>query len=659
MEPSNEPRALVCSRCWFSFFSSPEFKGIGRIQHESAPLEYKVTVSELKQSANAGCNWCSLILSNKEYVEDLTLEDGQPPLNELTVGFGSVPRMITEAFTPNGYNRFGLWINGASNYLTAFTTCDDPVAQLVTAREIDNRVDSARAYNQIQEWLKQCSGHRECSNPEQRILPSRVIEVSPEQNTESPRLFVTNGLKGSYAALSYCWGRNQVGITTRKNINERRSQLGVKSLSRSVQDAIVVTKRVGLNYLWVDAICIIQDDADDIVAELAKMGDIYRHAQITIVAASAKESGGGFLEDRSDPSPSTKIPFWSSNRLGTVNIRVEGWYNDDEEPVNTRAWTLQERLLSPRLLLYGTNTLQYQCQEHTVNLGNSIHIPSGLTSWRLPSSYLHLGRTMVSGAAEIQSASRTWAYIISMYSQRQLTKITDKLIALAGIAELFHAKLRTKYLAGLWSGDFLPRLLLWEASQTTRYLPCSAYIAPSWSWASLESPVQYSTLYADHKFEWFSVQNLIAETTPSVLTLPFAAVTGGCIVFSARTRLGVFKPPQSIQWNTTRGSNKLASAGYSPARIYLDDWIMKERCVTCVAITKRTYEPNLQDEHDKRLAEVAFPSPSSRCGGIWTAVDGLIVEVSGGNGLYRRIGCFFGTDETEFLDCPSQTITMI
>jgi hypothetical protein len=91
------------------------------------------------------------------------------------------------------------------------------------------------------------------------------------------------------------------------------------------------------------------------------MCKIYQQALITIVAANAADANQGFLAQRATPQPSTKVPFWSQDgRIGIVSLRPEGWYNDKSEPVNTRAWTLQERLLSPRLLIYATHTLQYQ-----------------------------------------------------------------------------------------------------------------------------------------------------------------------------------------------------------------------------------------------------------------------------------------------------------
>ena len=131
-----------------SFFSTSEFRGLFRVQEEERTFSYTMTSSEIERSAAADCNWCRLILSQKEDAEELTIGRDGPPLTELQIKFGSKhSRIIEETFTPSGNNRFGLWINGASYYITAFTGNEDPVSEYVTARELDYCVNSSVASN--------------------------------------------------------------------------------------------------------------------------------------------------------------------------------------------------------------------------------------------------------------------------------------------------------------------------------------------------------------------------------------------------------------------------------------------------------------------------------------------------------------------------------
>ncbi|OCL10927.1 HET-domain-containing protein [Glonium stellatum] len=624
---------------------------------EAVSFGYSAAASEVEESAADGCTWCQLILSLKGDAEEVSLGGGHSPLLELPIRFGS--GLKGESFTPPGNNRFGLWINGATYYLTAFTTGDDPVSELVTARELENDINSAKVFEQIQKWLKDCAHHDSCERQMLHGLPSRVIEVSPEHDPGTPRLLATHGLVDNYVALSYCWGPNQTCFTTKRNLNAHLQRLDMNTLSRTIQDAILVTRRMNIKYLWVDAMCIIQDSEEDKIIELAAMCRIYQQAFITIVAANAENANQGFLSCREPPAPATRVPFWTQDgRLGTVSLRLEGWYDDESEPVNTRAWTLQERLLSPRLLIYATHTLQYQCQQHTVNLGDSINFSFGGGAWRLPSfSNLSSGNRV--SEWDVQSAGRTWGYIISLYSQRRLSYIEDKLTALAGIAEAFSSQIQVEYLAGLWSGELLPRLLLWMTDQTTDYSPCAIYTAPSWSWAALKSAVSFTTFYVHHAYEWYDVDDVAAKIALQSTALPFGRVTAGHLRLTAHVRQGLFQPPQYILWDRSvahpEADDTLDSAMYAS----LDDGTMRGGRVICLATTRRTYPSSEKDITSMIAVSSVFSPVNVGDDATFSAIDGLIIAPIGDDGFYRRIGCFRGADENEFRNWPRQTLTLV
>jgi hypothetical protein len=593
-----------------------------------------------------------MVFSLKDDAEEQTLGEDHSPLQQLPIRFGSGPR--GEDFTPQGKNRFSLWVNGASYYLTAFTTRDDLTSDVVTARELEHQVNSPIAFDQGKKWLKECSSHKNCGIVRPTQLPSRVIEVSPENDPGTPRILESIAIVDYYIALSYCWGLNQTGLTTESNLKARLQRLSMGTLSRTIQDAVLVTRKIGVKYLWVDAVCIIQDSPEDKNVELAKMCNIYQDALVTIVAANAANANQGFLEDRIPPEPSTMIPFWGRDgSLGTVSIRLEGWYDDENEPINLRAWTLQERLLSPRLLIYASQTLQYQCNQGTINLGDSINLPSGLAAWRIPPAAARLN---------VQAAGRTWEHIISMYSARRLSYLEDKLTALAGVAEAFQQQTLVEYLAGLWSGDMLPRLLLWQASRTDDYTPCPIYTAPSWSWASLNSPVYFSLLYSHHSYNWYDVDGPSSKIIFESRKLPFGRLTGGYLKLSARIRHGVFYPPQYIRWRSPSASFVSQKDLESAASTYLDDYLFQERNVICLAIARRSYDPDVKEDVPVTFGSAAssiFEPPSVGNGASWCVIDGLIITATGEEGSYRRVGCFFGAEENEFKDYPREEVTLI
>jgi hypothetical protein len=336
-----------------------------------------------------------------------------------------------------------------------------------------------------------------------------------------------------------------------------------------------------------------------------------------------------------------------------VFVRLEGWYDDGNEPINERAWTLQERLLSPRLLIYASHTLQYQCDQDTINLGDSINLPSGLAAWRIPPASARLN---------VQAAGRTWAHIISMYSARRLSYLEDKLTALAGLAEAFQQQNSVEYLAGLWSGDMLPRLLLWQASRTDDYTPCSIYTAPSWSWASLSSPVYFSTVYSHHSYDWYDVDGATREIILESRKLPFGRVTGGYLKLSAHIRHGIYHPPQYITWKSPSTSSASLDDSESAAATYVDDSLLQERKVICLAIARRSYDLDAKEDLPVMFGSAArsiFEPPKLENGSPWSVIDGLIITPTGVEGTYRRVGCFFGAKESEFKDYPREEATLI
>jgi hypothetical protein len=332
-------------------------------------------------------------------------------------------------------------------------------------------------------------------------------------------LIITEDLQdpcAPYTTLSYVWGPNTSHITLHTNIETYKSGIDAKLIPQTIRDAIKVTNGLGVHYLWVDAFCIVQDSEEDKNNELVKMSDIYRNAYVTIIASSAPEGRAGFLQDRILP-PHARLPFYCRDgRLGTVCVGKRSETVSamvvGKEPVDRRAWCLQEWLLSPRKLLYTTDTLRYHCHTTTRPVENALRALRSVQSFTLDHAFLPLGRA-VSGHPELAELSTEerfarqcvlWAGVVADYTQRGLSVRTDKLVAFAGVAEQFartwalEASLG-QYVAGSWTA-FLPRDLLWRRERRTREWADDAlrprpreYIAPSWAWPSVEGHVVVRT----------------------------------------------------------------------------------------------------------------------------------------------------------------------
>jgi hypothetical protein len=306
-------------------------------------------------------------------------------------------------------------------------------------------------------------------------LPTRVIRVCPQQNPAQPRIFSTKGATGKYTALSYCWGGPQLGCLTESNIAQFSTALDLDDLSQTIRDAIEVTRKVGVEYLWVDALCIIQDSDLDKAREISMMDQIYNNAFFTIAAGSGSAASQGFLGTRDPQPPAHRIPFrCPDGTFGSMFLRSAYTEPIDSSYLDERAWTFQEEFLSPRILAYDGRTVKWSCKAGTSYLGAAygkrIGVPISLTQW-----------TSSRAAADPDTATHEWiSRLIGNYSKRKHSVPADRLAALSGIAKALAPEFGCDYLAGVWLKD-MPVQLLWNSNCKPENTRPAVYRAPSWS----------------------------------------------------------------------------------------------------------------------------------------------------------------------------------
>lgn len=352
-------------------------------------------------------------------------------------------------------------------------------------------------------WLQQCLRNDFCG-PSNAVpsLPTRVIDIG--QSSSDLRLSESRGRHAKYAALSHCWGTSPIWTTTIKNqILPHYSQL-----PGNFQDAIIVTRMLGLQYLWIDSLCILQDSVDDWEIECANMANIYRNAEVTIsVRDNTSSSSSGFLQDVGC-KPFKSCQF--NDGLTISNQQVDWPLRTSPIPfssVDSRGWILQEKLLSRRILHFSKQLMCWQCCRHTYFDG--IHDPiqaSALAASRVEYvEKLALDRLEKRGTKKVYTY---WYEVVRDYSGRQLTKSIDKLPALSGVAMVIGDILKDTYLAGLWKNDFVWGLC-WKVTEPWHYRhgqkPANTssgsysqarardWIAPSWSWASCNHCVSWNS----------------------------------------------------------------------------------------------------------------------------------------------------------------------
>ncbi|KAK8040068.1 HET-domain-containing protein [Apiospora rasikravindrae] len=381
---------------------------------------------------------------------------------------------------------------------------------------------------------------------DESLFPARLIDLGNGEDALRCRLVLTHGEHSSnpspqesgYAALSYCWGNAAEAAcqfkTEPHSLAKRLSGFDVTDTTAVVQDAIKVCRALGIRYLWVDAVCIVQGDKDDWERESQKMSSIYHNAAATICPISSNSCLEGFLHRTSH---SVQVPFRSK-----VNKAIQGEFTlrytntkfsfmDVGDPASedlaeckwkTRGWCFQEFHSSRLLIIFGPRKIQIITTEGVVveGAGENSRQLSGLGN--IPT----LDRYVRDGVALDELVYHDhWMAMVELYGIRDLSYETDRLSALSGLASLFKRALPLdRYLAGLWERD-IHRQLFWNTSGTSHRslddLVLSLgqvdglYIAPSWSWMRKKDLISFGydkfnmDDYADYRSECHHLRSSI------------------------------------------------------------------------------------------------------------------------------------------------------
>jgi hypothetical protein len=377
----------------------------------------------------------------------------------------------------------------------------------VATLELSNRVKvaqnpfvgSERSLQQAREWLKTCHHtHPQCSRAAYDFVPTRLLRLTPSNGSSTVHL-VDNfpGQFVEWAALTYVWGGDQVFKTTVASMAAMTRGISIADLPRTLQDAIRVCRGLEVQYLWVDCLCIVQDDEDDLTRELAIMPYIYQRAWVTISASTAEAVNEGFMQDRGyetlGSSVPISLPYLSTDGISTGAIILAEIQPDhiservvqDKSPIHRRAWTYQERRLSPRVLDFNERNLTFLCRTGKYSEGD------GPTLWSCPGddSWQQQQRNIPCSQDQDQPVP-AWHAIVEDYIKRELTFPDDRLKAIAALADLYRLRTGQTYVAGLWKETLVYDLgwLIQSSKQSRSYelLPRPAeYRAPSWSWAAI------------------------------------------------------------------------------------------------------------------------------------------------------------------------------
>ncbi|KAF2972246.1 hypothetical protein GQX73_g1293 [Xylaria multiplex] len=373
------------------------------------------------------------------------------------------------------------------------------VAPLITTQRPLSTNDPVEASTLISSWLQMClscqEGHENCletlcgltRTPGDVVqLPTRALYIESVTPELKVNLVDTMGIPGKYCVLSHCWGppNNQPLRTLNGteeepgNIEEHRKRIPPENLPRTFKEALIITKCIGIDYLWIDSLCIIQDDPDDWDRESIIMGSLYENATLMIAASAASNSREGCCNVQRPELRTVIVPLIDNKDriLGQCQLSAmpRGEIDPELSLLNKRAWCFQERYMSRRKVFFMPGGIVWQCKAGMLD-----------------------ERNCIAHSSIKEHAENSWCSLLSEYTAMNLTYTSDRLRAIEGIAtELKKTKRhgyrtfplkpdidRGPYQFGVWETS-MPTELVWMHSSMPK--AGREHKIPTWSWGSTE-----------------------------------------------------------------------------------------------------------------------------------------------------------------------------
>ncbi|KAH7093616.1 heterokaryon incompatibility protein-domain-containing protein [Paraphoma chrysanthemicola] len=549
-------------------------------------------------------------------------------------------------------------------------------------------------------WIEHCRNNHlqhcttKASEVVERVLPKRLLYVGDAMSSVLHLVETcTAGLQSAeikYLALSYCKGDEMSvrEMLTLDKEQEWKKQIKTTSLPLTFLHAIHLTRQLGLNYLWVDVLCILQDDADktEWSIESISIGSVYAHAYCTISACGSNNADGGCFHERTPSFLDFPCYLRFSKSKGLViqptsDSFVEDSFSNevDKSDLSQHAWALQARLLSPRILHFSARYMFFECNTHiasetspqgrpfrkgtrglfrtlfrkrddSVDILHADTIPSiynPVDGYRAKSNFLRKNEsTTLSSEAQLE-LHRCWSVLLEKYTHANLDQGLDRSIAILGLAQqIATSKRGLEYMHGLWSRHIILDLL-WYIQPGRAENPESPR-APTYSWQSVDGCVRYhlKSLTEESQGKYCSIVR-VAELVESSTNDDGAeslrwlrsskSLTLKCPVLRGSNARNKASEPSSLEIQTAQDS---VCGDFWPDSVAFDE--SKE--VFCAELVREVIHEN----GDRK-------SPST----VWS--NGLVLQRtldrgSGGvKALYKRIGRFWMEWPVEIND-PAGTL---
>ncbi|KAI5926271.1 heterokaryon incompatibility protein-domain-containing protein [Camillea tinctor] len=321
----------------------------------------------------------------------------------------------------------------------------------------------------------------------------RLLDLEADMIVELPR-------PGRYMVLSYVWGTTPVFETTLDSLPLLRKEGSLlhyfSQFPATIQDSITMTKLLGMRYLWVDSLCIVQDDPEDKKVQITAMDQIYSRAYLTIVAAGGEHANSGLPGMQPGSRNISQHSAMYSESLNLVSILPDAATAADSSKWNTRGWTYQERVLSRRCLVFVNDTVYFQCNKAVWGEDYRAEHPDFVQcapmydyslsrSWKQPQ--MHKKDEYRISQVNASSFFPEYCKVISEYTSRDMTYASDRINGVNGILTELTRRSQVNFIYGLPERGFFSESILWQPMRALRRVsvdPRSEMpLFPSWTWA--------------------------------------------------------------------------------------------------------------------------------------------------------------------------------
>jgi hypothetical protein len=425
------------------------------------------------------------------------------------------------------------------------------VGRLLHSKEISSNTGSIGCLRQVSDWYNDClQNHALCNTDPTRstYCPIRLLDIGVDTIQQNTIVLIEPGaheMTLPYMTLSHCWGSVPLLQHTALTEPLLRSGVAISSLPPTFQEAVKVARYLNCRYLWIDSLCIVQDDPRDWGIEAVLMDKVYSHSLCNIAATGAANSLGGLFFER---DPTVAMPcifkFKPQEEPSESFLIIQKYTRQsslEKQPLQKRGWVLQERLLARRLIDFTSKELLWQCRQTQASESFPLGFPSNVTIGIEEPIAIILNKAITT---EFQHEwindeyiFLSWDYMVTYYSKRLLTRPEDKLIAISGIAKQIQDGIQGEYVAGLWR-EALPQQLLWfvthwEQAGGPQSKRAAEYRAPSWSWAAIDGAVRWGGSLKKNNEERIIADVLEVSVTPRSDKNPFGVLAAGWMKVNA------------------------------------------------------------------------------------------------------------------------------